>query len=281
MARMLSDVKEPINILYYGDGGTGKTTHLASMANQGRILFVNAEAGIKSQPLKAHGIDTSEIELWPDPGEGVTYKGLTDLGLRLREQLAADPDAYVGVVWDSVTEIYQALLTTITAEAVERAHRVGKERDPNLITLDDYGVMTQQMRTLARLFRDLPCHFGMSALSKREQDDDGAVVYQPAITAKLQNDLVGWVDVVCVTSVAVVNEEEQFRGLFRPHNKFRGKDRLGVLPKWLVDPTFERIHLYASKELTRDDDPVMLAAQEAAEKQLDRPDAPAGGDDPA
>lgn len=267
MPQQLADVREPINILYYGDGGTGKTTDLASMANLGRILVVNAEAGLKSRPLKAHGVDTDNIEVFPGPGEEISYDGLEAEWLRIREALNEDPDAYVGVVWDSVTEIYQVLLGKIVQKAIDKADRLGKERDPNLVALDDYGVMTQQMRSLVRKYRDLPCHFGMSALSKREQDDDATVTYQPAITAKLQNDLVGWVDMVCVTSVSLVGGEEEYRGLFRPHSKFRGKDRLGAMPKWLIDPTFERIDSYVSGELDVDSDPVMVAAKERRAKE--------------
>lgn len=272
MPQALADTREPINILYYGDGGTGKTTDLASMANLGRILVVNAEAGLKSRPLKNRGVDTAQIEVFPGPGEELTYDGLEQEFFRLREELNDDPDAYVGVVWDSVTEIYQVLLGHIVQKAIEKADRMGKDRDPNLIALDDYGVMTQQMRSLVRRYRDLPCHFGMSALAKREQDDDSTVTYLPQITAKLQTDLIGWVDIVCVTSVADVDGEEEYRGLFKPHGKFRGKDRLGVLPKWLVDPTFERIDSYVSGELDTESDPVMQAARErreAAESKAD------------
>lgn len=264
MAQPLTDAREPINVLYYGDGGTGKTTALASMANLGPTLIINAESGVKARPLARQGVDISNIEVFPAPGEEISFDSLEAEWLRIREALNKDPDAYAGVVWDSITEIYKALLDKVVAGAVVKADRAGRERDRFFIDRADYGVMTEQVRSLVRKYRDLPCHFGVSALARREQDDDGSVTYQPAITPALQNDLVGWVDTVCVTSVALVGQEEEYRGLFRPHNKYRGKDRLGALPKWLVDPSFDRIHQYVEGELEAGTDEVMAAARERA-----------------
>lgn len=264
MAQPLSDTREPINILFYGDGGTGKTTDLAAMANLGKILIVNAESGVKASALRRNGIDVSNIEVFPGPGEEITFDALEGEWKRVREELNEDPEAYVGVAWDSVTEIYKALLDNEVAKAIKRAERKGVEREPFFIAREDYGVMTEQVRSLVRKYRDLPCHFGVSALARREQDDDGSVTYQPAVTPALQNDLVGWMDIVCVTSVALVDGEDEFRGLFRPHSKFRGKDRLKIMPKWLVNPTFDRVAAYVEEELDSDSDPVMEAARERA-----------------
>ena len=47
----LDDHPEPVNALYYGREGTGKTTAAAHLANRGRVLYINAEAGLKRQPL--------------------------------------------------------------------------------------------------------------------------------------------------------------------------------------------------------------------------------------
>lgn len=266
MPQQLTELDEPVNILFAGDGGTGKTTHIASMANRGRCVLVNAESGIKVRALKRRGIEVGNIEVFPGPDEELTFDGLEKLWLQMREELHDDPKAYPGGFGlDSITEIHKALLDNVVAAAVIRADRAGKERDPMFIALEDYGVMTEQMRNLMRKFRDLPCNFAASSLLRRDQDDDGTVVYNPAITPKLGLDVTGWMDIVCVTSVALVGGEEEFRGLFRPHGKFRGKDRLGALPKWLVDPTFDRILKYVDEEYNADEileDPVMAAARE-------------------
>lgn len=260
MGIKLEDIAEPVNALYYGDGGTGKTTDVAAMANLGPVLIVNAEAGLKAKALRARGIDVSNIEIWPEPGTAVTFDGLEELHVDCLRR--AEKGDLVGVAWDSVSEIHMALLQQAVKHQTARAERAGNSRDRFAIELGDYGLMTEMVRTLVRRFRDLPCHFAVTALSKRVQDDDGTVSYVPAVTPALVNDLIGWVDVVCATSVANVGGEEEYRGLFRPHSKHRGKDRLGILPVWIADPTFDRIVAYVEEELSEATDPIMLAARE-------------------
>lgn len=272
MPKALTDGAEPINILYYGDGGTGKTTDIAHMAKVGPVVIVNAEGGVKARALKQYGIPMENIFVFPDTdaGEELTFEGLEALWLSIREKLAKDPGSIAGVGWDSITEIYQALLGDIVKRSYAKAIKQGKDRDPEFIALEDYGIMTQQMRSLVRKYRDLQCHFAISALARREQDDDGSITYNPQVTAKLQSDLVGWVDVVCVTQTVEYtdDEEDEYRGLFRPVGKWRGKDRFKMLPKGIVDPTFDRVLAYIDGEMTADDDPVMKAAKARMERNL-------------
>lgn len=270
-------MREPLNILYYGDGGTGKTTDLAFMANLGRIVYVNAEAGIKARPLRELGVAVENVEVFPGPGESICFGDLEQLHRQLKEELDGDPDSIVGVVWDSISEIHKALLDDVIQHQVAKASRAGRERDRFWIERGDYGVMTEQIRLLVRRFRDLPCHFGVSGLQRREQDDDGAVIYQPGVTPALQNDVVGWMDVVCHTSVGDVGGEPEYRGSFQPIGKFRGKDRFKVLPRYLIDPTFERVLKYCVGDLTVPDDEVMTAGlQKRQELEAAKAEAEAG-----
>jgi hypothetical protein len=265
VAQALTDVVDPLNLLYFGDGGTGKTTHLCHMADRGKILVVNAESGVKRRALERCGVDVANIEVWPEKGEKITYAGLEAEWLRIREALNKDEDAYVGMVWDSITEIYKILLDDVIEAGAATVARTGKARDPRA----DYGEMSDQVRRLVRKCRDLPCHFGASALTRRDVDDDGAVVYRPAITPALQTDLYGWFDIVVYTTLVDVENEdgqdtEQYRGLSRPAGKFRGKDRYKILPKALVDPTFDRILSYVEEDLDANNDPIMQRARELA-----------------
>lgn len=268
MPKPLTEESEPVNVLYYGDGGTGKTTDIAHMAKLGPVIIINAESGIKTRALRQYDIPLDNISIYPDveAGEEISFDGLIDLWKNTRAQLVESPGSVVGIGWDSVTEIYQALLLDIVKDAYIRAQRQGKDRDPSFIALEDYGVMTQQVRNLVRKFRDLECHFAMSALAKRDQDNDGQVIYQPQVTAKLQNDLIGWMDVVCVTQVVEYPDggDDEYRGLFRPTGKWRGKDRFKMLPRGIVDPSFDRIVGYIEGDLEAETDPIMIAAKERA-----------------
>ncbi len=245
MGQPLTAESEPVNLLMYGNGGTGKTTHLAHMSSLGKVLIVNAENGVKARALDRQGVSVDNIEVFPAPGETLTVDTLQAEWLRVREALNDDPDAYAGFVLDSVTEIYKHLLDPVQAAGEEKAERGGK-RD----TRSEYGEVNEQVRKLIRRCRDLPCHFGVSALERREVDEqDGSVAYWPSITPGLQGDLFGWHDIVCHTEVVQVGDTEQYRGSFRPIGKYRSKDRFGVLPKVLVNPTFDRILAYVEEEL--------------------------------
>lgn len=267
MATKLTSIEEPLNVLYYGDGGTGKTTHIAHMADLGKVLLINAESGVKARALQRCGVDVSNIEIFPEPGERLTYKTLEAEWLRLREELHKDPGAYVGTGWDSLTEIYKILLDDAVKAGAAADERRGKPREEGFIDRSDYGVMSEQVRGLVRKFRDLPCHFCASALERRDIDDDGTVVYRPAVTPGLQTDMYGWFDLVCHTQVVNVGPHEQYRGLFRPAGKFRGKDRYKVMPRELVNPTFDRVLDYVEESLSLEKDPVMKAAQQQVNEQ--------------
>jgi hypothetical protein len=236
------------------------------MAHLGKIWVLNAERGIKRRALQQMGIPVENIEVFPGPGEEITFEGIQNEWKRIREELNKDPNAYVGTGLDSITEMQQALAGTVGAAAVIRANRAGRERNPSVMDQDSWRETNWYCREIIRAFSALPCHFAISALPRRDQDDSATVVYQPSVTPSLQTNMVGWMDMVCYTSVAIVEDEEEYRGLFRPHSKFRGKDRLHVMPKWLVNPTFDRVFKYAEGDLTVATDPIMQSARERAQR---------------
>lgn len=269
MPQKLTDAVQPINGLWCGEGGTGKTTALASMANLGKVFAVNGEQGIEASALEKQGVDISNIEVFPGPGEEISQASLEAQVTRIREELHEDPGAYAGVIVDPVSEIQQRYVEDLAKESVERANRSGRDRSVWVKDQDNWTTCNAQMRDLIRSLRDLPCHFGMCAPLRRNQDDDGSVRYVADVSPGLQRDLFGWVAVVCVTSVVQVmgedGEEDEFRGLFGPYSKWMGKDRLHVLPKWMVNPTFDRVVGYRDGELSEESDPVQMAAKDRAQ----------------
>lgn len=270
MPQLLSDALEPTNVLFYGEGGSGKTTDVCAMAKLGRIWVANAESGIKRRALLDHGIPVENIEVFPGPGETLSYDGLEKEWMRIRNELTEDPAAYAGVGWDSITEIQQAMKDAAVADSVRRAARAGKDRSPWIVDQDNWRATNEQCRSLIRKFRDLPCHFAASALCRREQDDNSTVVYQPGVTPSLQGDVVLWFDIIGFTSVEEVDGEEEYKALFRPAGKYRGKDRFHQLPKYVANPLFDRVQAYVDGTLTLDKDPewkIVLDRHARAEEQ--------------
>ena len=257
----LDDSKEWANVLYYGREGTGKTTAAATAANLPNarlVLFINAEGGLKPKVLKGLGVNTSRIAAWPAQGEPVTYAGLEKLHVNLLDQLRNDPGCVTAVVLDSASEIVSSLREAATEDRQRRT--LAKIRglpsatdfDPTFIDRSDYGVSADQAKRLFRRFRDLPCHFIVTAL-EREDEETGDL--GPDIQPAVASALMGYVDCVLHTRADVTADAERFTALTRPNGKSRAKDRYNALPVTMANPSFERVVKYIEGAIAESDDP--------------------------
>lgn len=261
----LSDTTTYLNVLDYGPPGTGKTTGALTLANLEpgkRVLLIDAEGGAKAPALRRQGINIDQVDIWPDSPSELTYDGIEEIQMDLRSS-----DEYIGVVIDSMTELNRRLLEDIVGAALARAERLGKNRDRFQINLEDYGVVSTQLRTILRRFHSLPMHLVITALERRDVDaEDASVTYGPALGPSVANDTMGLVDIVCYHMVELVGDKEQpfFTGLTSPARRRKAKDRFGVLPTKLIDPTTERMIRYVEGTLVKSKDPRQEAARRAA-----------------
>lgn len=273
-ASSLSDQEEFVNGLWYGREGSGKTTDVLTAANYGRVLVVNAEAGIKKKPLREFGINLDNIVPWPPQGreEELTVENLEALSWQIRSQLQEDPKSWYAVVWDSTSEIYE---TAVANERVKQYDRnlelpVAKQKehrlDPYFTDLSDYGTATAQMRGLLRKYRDLPCHFLMTALERRDVDEETSKVqYGPAVGPAFQKDILGMMDVNIYCEAgelrtgpdSKIDLTDEFVGRMRTDGKLRAKDRFRSMPRILPTPTFERVLDYIEDRVTEETDPMV------------------------
>jgi len=254
----LADTEETLKILWYGEQGTGKTLDMATLARRGPVIFVNAEGGLKKRPLRVFEVPAENIELRP----ATSYQQLEALYWEVKRMIEGqDPFCPIGILFDSMSEITKVITTN---QVILRTHAAREKHDsmgtvpkeseinPFRVQLDDYGIMTEQLRALTRKFRDLPIHVGFSALSRREVDASGGeiggdtVTYRPGLTPAFGNDLRGFVDIVVATKVAT---DGQWVGITKPRFGLMGKDRFGVLPVTMVDPTFDRICAVVNDEI--------------------------------
>lgn len=260
----LEETIDWLNILFYGREGSGKTTNMAKLANiasdmppgKGKFLVINAEGGLKLGPLKKRGVDTSRIVIWPDPKkhQRVSHKALDEIHRRVKADLEKDPDSWLGVGIDSSTEMYVALLDSVQLKRVTTIKNRGVDVDEDFVDISDYGTMSKLFRDILRKFRDLPCHFIITSLERRDVDKDtGKPQYGPAVTPGLQADLLGYVDFVLMCKAE--DEDGPYRALTRANSRYRAKDRFDVLPKIMVDPYGDRIVQYVTGELEPETDP--------------------------
>ena len=276
--KALEDVDEPISLLYYGEGGTGKTTDLFHAALLGKLWVANAETGIKARAVKQWGIELDNFELFPGDDEKIEFDTVLGEWKRIREELHGDPGAYFATGWDSVSEIQALMKDEEMAARHMKKLRQGQEVSRFVMDEDNWRTVNEECRQLIRKFRyELPCHFIMTALERRDVDkQSGRVTIQPAVTPGLQKDLVGWVDIVCHCRTIQLGDEEVYMGLMRNSGIYRGKDRYKLLPRQLVNPTFDRILKYYQGELTLETDDEMNSLRErmeAAKKDEQEPAA--------
>lgn len=245
----LDEHEEFVNALYFGEAGSGKTTAASSMARlgDGIIIYIDAEAGLKVQPLRRLGIPTNRIMRY----KVATFDDLQKLYWEVKEKLEKEPGSVLGIVFDSFTEIQKKLLEGITearyAKSLAQAKRGGFEvkDDPFETDRDEYGKMTEMCRRVARQFRDLECHTVFVCLERRDVDKegDGSIFYRPALTPAFATDMMGYVDVALYMQQedADINDISRFVAITRPVGKYRGKDRYGALPPSFPNPTFDRV----------------------------------------
>ncbi|UVK60378.1 RecA-like DNA recombinase [Microbacterium phage TurboVicky] len=278
------ETEEHLNVLYWGREGSGKTIDLAVATQLGKVLFINAEGGLKKRALLANGVDTSNLVVFPRPGQELTFASLEQALFRVKADLMDDPKAWFLIAIDSITEIAAAFTEAVSDETFARNKAKNPNWNPGLndqffTDRGDYGVSTKMIRKLVRMTRDLPVHVAITALERRDVDEDTSkVAYGPAVGPALQTSLLGYVDVVLYTKAAD-EDRPYFRAQTKKVGTARAKDRLGVIPTVLVDPTFPRLLAYNEGTLTEETDPVqeVLKAQPEPAKATGRTRKPAGG----
>lgn len=171
---------------------------------------------------------------------------------------------------DSSTEVHQALLNEAQGKRVLAVQNKGADVDEHFVDISDYGTMSKMFRDLLRKFRDLPCHFVVTALERRDVDKDtGKPQYGPAVTPGLQSDLMGYVDWVLMMKAA--DEDGPFRALTRANSRYRAKDRYDVLPKVIAEPMMDRLIGYLAGEIVEDEDPFQADLPQKAKTAQDKP----------
>lgn len=256
---VLDDMEDYLRVVYYGEPGVGKTSAALTLAKTGRVVVIDAERGLKPKALASLGIPTKNVQVWRD----ISYRGLETLFYQIKAQLEDDPGSIVGVVWDSITQTVPWLIEAIGAEGMEKAQMLGRDRGEFDVYTEDYGTLAEQLkRLIVRRYFDLPCHVVITAHPRRDQDEEGGVLLTPGATPAVRDAIVGNADMVIHVRNHLDKEtgEMQRRGVTRPQGKFTAKERFGILPGVMVEPSMERILGYFEGDMTRDTDEVQLRA---------------------
>lgn len=224
----VEDIPPYINMLIYGDPGVGKTV-LAGSASAvealAPVIYIDVEGGTLS--LRERFPEVKVIRI----------KTFNDLG-KVFEELARGNHGYKTVVLDSISEIQKFGMYAVMKRALEN----DPDRDPDLPGIGEWGKNTEQMRRFIRAFRDLPMNTIFLALGATDQDKRGNKLTKPALSAKLSNEVAGFLDVVCYMYKKTIDQEVSRYLLTAGTDEFIAKDRTDRLPPILEAPDMQTIH---------------------------------------
>lgn len=193
-----------VNVLVYGQAGSGKTSLIPTMPAP---VIISTEGGL----LSIAGSAIPYIEVANMDALRDAYKWLLD---------SDESKQFESVAIDSISEVAEVSL--------------GTEKKTNKDPRAAYGEMQTTMAEVIRSFRNLPRHVLMTAKLEKSQDEMGRMLYSPSMPGiKLGQSLPYFFDLMLALRVEKDAENVTQRALMCDSDGlWQAKDRSGKLEAW-------------------------------------------------
>lgn len=192
------------------------------------VLLIDVEGGDLSLASRFPDIDVLEVK--------DDYQALRRIAAHLKKEKGA---GYKTVIIDTLSEAADLSRADIMKAVVLD----NPERDQDIPAQKDWGKNREQVKRIARFFRDLEMHTIFTSHEQDKEDDRTNVTKtRPAFAGKLSIELVGFMDEVWYLYTKNVNNQAQRLLLTGPEGSKIAKDRSDKLPLVVSEPTMEKLY---------------------------------------
>lgn len=199
-------------MLIYGHPGSGKTVLWGSGSSD--VLFMDSDGGTRS--ALATGSKATVVPV-------LDYQDLHEVYDWLKHE-ALPEKRFRWVVWDSIS-LFQdrALIDDIVKEAAA----ANPKQSSDVASMREYLINQNRISEFIRLFSDLPCNFGVSALVLPAENPEGEIIYMPDVRGKgMASKICGYMNIV---GYLACNNKGKRRLITGEREHYYAKDRFNVL----------------------------------------------------
>jgi hypothetical protein len=228
----VKDAEPYVKVCLFGKNGKGKTRTGATAPDC--ILLDCNEKGTKS--IRNYpNVEVFHAKNWEDVVWFYWY-------------LRSGEHEHKSFMVDTVTGMQALCMTQVLKESEDR----DPAKDPKMASMRDYGKVNQLMKDMMLWMRNLPMHVVFIAQERTfDNDETGETERVPDLSPGSRATLTACVDFIGhirSKEVRAVNkrtkkEVKKWRTimLIGPHETYLTKDRSGVLPRFMVDPSIPAI----------------------------------------